>query len=193
MCNFGEPLYEMKRLQDERFDISCHCATVFTAVLLVNNCKIGRSQTVLYVKNGSTSTKIALFLYISKPWTCCSQVAFWLSIWVFSVWHCHLFLGWSLFCLSVLRQLVSVASLLLCFYENFQSCQWDTKWKTSFEFQRPDRTHCLYWQSKGPLDKKVPTELIIHTESPLRCCFLSRQCEKPRRWLEKAGSHSQTW
>ncbi|CAK6958704.1 Hypothetical predicted protein [Scomber scombrus] len=74
----------------------------------------------------------------------------------------------------LVESLVSVPSLLLSFYENFQSCQWDTKWKTSFEFQRPDRTHCLYQQSKGPLDKKVPSELIIHAESPPEFCFLSR-------------------
>lgn len=36
------------------------------------------------------------------------------------------------------------------FMKNFQSHQWDTKWKTSFEFQRPDRTHRFYQQNKGP-------------------------------------------
>ncbi len=156
--------------------------TIIFSVLPLYHCKIGRWQTTLYVNQ--YSTKIAMFLYISKPQTRFIQIALWLSIYVFLVWRCHLFLGWSWFCLSVLLQFVSVPSLLLSFYENFQSLQWDTKWKTSFEFQRPDRTHCLHQPSKGPLDKKVPSELIIHAESPPGCCFLCRQDEQPRRWLE---------
>lgn len=94
---------------------------------------------------------------------------------------------------SFLLRLVSVPSQLLSFYENFQSHQWDTKWKTSFEFQRPDRTHCLYRRSKGPLDKKVPSKLIIHAESPPGCCFLCQWGKQPKRFLESTGSHSQTW
>lgn len=167
--------YDKKKTTRWNINFSCNCDTFLSPIGVVSlySFKIGRWPTILYIKNGITSTKIVILLYISKPSTCFSQVSFWLSIYVFLIWHCHLFLGWSWFCLSVLLQLVSVPSLLLSFYENFQSRQWDTKWKTSFEFQRPDRTHCFYQQSKGPLDKKVPSELIIHAESPPGCCFLS--------------------
>lgn len=55
------------------------------------------------------------------------------------------------------------AAFFPSFHGNFQSHQRDSKWKVSFEFQRPDRTCCFHQPSRGPLRERPPSELIIPT------------------------------
>lgn len=59
--------YTRKLNLGEIFILHVFVKLFFTAVFPLYICKIGQWQTMLYVKNGSSSIKITTFLYISKP------------------------------------------------------------------------------------------------------------------------------
>lgn len=101
-----------------------------------------------------------------KTRTSVRQAPFWFAICVFFGSTLSSIFGTALispFC-SPAAARVAAASTASFFHENFQRRQWDTEWKTSFEFQRPDRTHCLHQPGKGPLDERAPSELIIRRQ-----------------------------
>lgn len=66
--------------------------------------------------------------------------------------------------------------LLLSFYGNVQSCHWDTKWNVAFEFQRPDRTYCLYQPWKGPVPPESATRMNEPKDEPESCLGDSGCC-----------------
>lgn len=106
------------------------------------------------------------------------------SLRLFSLPRCHLFLGQRWFRLSVLplphrcRRCASAALLFTLFWWELSSHQWDSEWKVSFEFQRPDRTCCFHQPSRGPLHERPPSELIIPDAAS---CWPWKKREKQRK------------
>lgn len=113
------------------------------------NCGIQRTQ---YDTNDRPRIKIVIYSCISH---CLTWL--WVCFCFFLVALCCLFLGWGWF---NQLQLLALPFLLLSFYENVQSCHWDTKWNAAFEFQRPDTTFDSISHGKVLFLQKVQSELI---------------------------------